>query len=231
MSVRYAIYFSPAKNTPWWNFGAHWLGRDEHDNTALPHPLVAGIPSTELASLTQTPRRYGFHATLKAPFHLAAEVDETGLITGLRTLAQTLKPVALGPLRVATLGNFVALIPHTIPGGLQALADACVTGLDHFRAPLLEADLRRRRTEQLDERETELLDLYGYPYVLERFRLHLTLTGPVDADTAQRVTQAVSTHIDRPNTDIPLLLDRLCLFVERYPGAPFQRIIDLRLQS
>ncbi|MFI5444189.1 DUF1045 domain-containing protein [Polaromonas sp. UC242_47] len=231
MSVRYAIYFAPAKDTPWWDFGAHWLGRDEHDNTALPQPLLDEVSPTELASITQAPQRYGFHATLKAPFRLAAGTDEPGLITGLRTLAQTLKPVALGPMRVATLGNFVALIPHTASADLQALADACVTGLDHFRAPLLAADLQRRRIEQLDERETELLSLYGYPYVLERFRLHLSLSGPVDEAVAQGVTQAVSAHIDRLNTEAPLLLDRLCLFVERNPGTPFQRIIDLRLQA
>lgn len=231
MSERYAIYFAPAKNTPWWDFGAHWLGRDEHDNTALPQPVVAGISPAALASITQAPGRYGFHATLKAPFRLAAGTDETGLITGLRTLAQSLKPVALGPLRVATLGHFVALVPDTAPTGLQVLAQRCVTGLDHFRAPLLAADLQRRRSEQLDERETELLNLYGYPYVLERFRLHLSLTGPVDQEVAQGVTQAVSAHIDRLNADTPLLLDRLCLFVERSSAAPFQRIIDLRLQA
>lgn len=231
MSVRYAIYFAPAKDSPWWDFGAHWLGRDEHDNTALPQPVVAGIPPAALASITQEPQRYGFHATLKAPFRLAAGTDESGLITGLRTLAQTLKPVALGPLRVATLGHFVALVPHIASADLQALADACVTGLDHFRTPLLAADLQRRRIEQLDERETELLNLYGYPYVMERFRLHLSLTGPIDKEVAQGVTQAVSAHIDRLNADTPLLLDRLCLFVEKSPGAPFQRLIDLRLHS
>lgn len=230
MSRRYAIYFAPAKNTPWWDFGAHWLGRDEHDNTALPQPVVAGIPPTELASITQTPGRYGFHATLKAPFRLAAGLDEIDLITGLRTLAQTLRPIALGPLHVTALGNFVALIPRTPPAGLQVLAEICVTGLDHFRAPLMEADLRQRRIEQLDERETELLNIYGYPYVLERFRLHLTLTGPVSEEVAQHVTQAVSADIARLNADAPLRLDRLCLFVEKNPGVPFQRLMDLRLQ-
>lgn len=231
MSARYAIYFAPAKGTPWWDFGAHWLGRDEHDNTALPQPLLEGISPTELARITQAPGRYGFHATLKAPFRLAVGHDEAGLITGLRSLAQTLTPVELGPLRVATLGNFVALIPHTAPVGLQLLAETCVTGLDHFRAPLLEADLRRRHAEQLDERETELLARHGYPYVMERFRLHLSLTGPVDAEVAQRVSQAVSADIASLNADVPLSLDRLCLFAERSPGAPLQRIIDLSLHS
>lgn len=230
MSARYAIYFAPDKHSAWWEFGAHWLGRDEHDNTVLPQPPLEGISPLELKRITQAPRRYGFHATLKAPFRLAAGHDETSLITRLGTVAQALEPVALGALRVAMLDNFVALIPGTAPAGLQVLAAACVTGLDDLRAPLREADLIRRRIEHLDEREAELLALYGYPYVMERFRLHLTLTGPVEALVAQRVVDTVAAKISRLNADIPLSLDRLCLFVERTPGASFQRIIDLKLR-
>ncbi|MDP2033982.1 MAG: DUF1045 domain-containing protein [Polaromonas sp.] len=231
MSARYAIYFSPAKHSAWWTWGAHWLGRDEHDNTALPQPELAGIGPEELQAITAEPRRYGFHATLKAPFHLSAGHQEADLVARLGRLAQTLAPVALGPLQLATLGNFVALVPRAPPAGLQALAATCVTGLDDLRAPLTEAELARRRSAGLDTRETELLALHGYPHVLERFRFHMTLTGPVDAATAQRVGQALAGEASRLNAQAPLLLDRLCLFVEQGPGAPFQRVIDLRLSA
>lgn len=231
MSARYAIYFSPAKHSAWWTFGAHWLGRDEHDHTALPQPELAGIGPEELQAITAEPRRYGFHATLKAPFHLSAGHTEADLVARLGRLAQTLTPVALGPLQLATLGNFVALVPELAPAGLQSLADACVTGLDDLRAPLSEPDLARRRSAHLDARETELLALYGYPHVLERFRFHMTLTGPVDAATAQRVSQALAAEPARLNALAPLSLDRLCLFIEQNPGAPFQRVIDLRLSA
>lgn len=231
MSSRYAIYFSPAKHSAWWTFGAHWLGRDEHDNTALPQPEVAGIGPQELQALTAEPRRYGFHATLKAPFHLSAGHQEADLVARLRRLAQTLRPVALGPMQLATLGNFVALVPAAAPADLQGLAAACVTGLDDLRAPPSEADLARRRNAGLDAREAELLALHGYPYVLERFRFHMTLTGPVDASTAQRVGQALAGQPARLNAQAPLSLDRLCLFVEQGPGMPFRRLIDLRLSA
>lgn len=229
MSTRYAIYFAPDRHSPWWSFGAHWLGRNEHDNTALPQPQLEEINAAELAGITAEPRRYGFHATLKAPFRLSAAHSEPDLVTRLGRLAQTLSPVALGPLRIATLGNFVALVPETGPAGLQALAGACVSGLDDLRAPLEEAELTRRRAAGLDARETELLALYGYPYVMDRFRLHLTLTGRVDEATAQQVCRAVTAEVERLNTQAPLVLDRLCLFVERSPGEPFQRVIDVRL--
>ena len=228
MSMRYAVYFSPAKHSAWWSFGAHWLGRDEHDNTALPQPPVPGLSPAELESITAEPRRYGFHATLKAPFHLSAGHQEADLIARLGRLARALAPVPLGPVQAATLGTFVALVPATPPVTLQTLAAACVTGLDDLRAPLSEAEIARRSGAGLDARATELLALHGYPHVLERFRFHMTLTGPVQPPTAQAVTRAVASQITALGRE-PLSLDRLCLFVERGPGAPFQRVIDLRL--
>ncbi|MEO5660366.1 MAG: DUF1045 domain-containing protein [Polaromonas sp.] len=231
MSARYAIYFAPDRHSPWWTFGAHWLGRNEHDNTALTQPLPEGMSAAALANLTAEPRRYGFHATLKAPFRLSAAHDEADLVARLGRLGQTLTPVALGPMRVASLGNFVALIPEASPPDLQALAANCVSRLDDLRAPLEESELIRRRAAGLDARESELLHQYGYPYVMERFRLHLTLTGPVTENVAAQVRGTLAGETARLNHQAPLVLDRLCLFVERSPGAPFQRVIDVRLPA
>lgn len=231
MSARYAIYFAPDRHSPWWAFGAHWLGRNEHDNTALPQPRLEELSPAELAAITAEPRRYGFHATLKAPFRLLSDHAEADLVAQLGRLVQTLAPVSLGTLRAKCLGDFVALVPDADPAGLQTLAAACVTGLDDLRAPLDESELARRRKAGLDVRGNELLARYGYPFVLERFRLHLTLTGPVGPDMAQRVLHAVDSDVARLNDEAPLLLDRLCLFVERSPGAAFQRIIDVRLSQ
>jgi len=231
MTARYAIYFSPAQHSPWWEFGAHWLGRDECADAPLTQCLPTQFEPTELCALTSEPRRYGFHATLKAPFCLSGGHTADDLIARMQALVATLKPVALGSLRAVRLGNFVALMPATASDELATLGAACVTGLDDLRAPLLQANLTRRRATQLDEREQELLQLYGYPYVLERFRLHFTLSGPVLPSIAQRVVQAVAEPVARLNEATPLLLDRLCLFVEAAPGRPFQRIADVELPS
>ena len=231
MSARYAIYFAPARDSAWWAFGAHWLGRDEHDNAALAQPTLTGLSAVELQLLTEEPRRYGFHATLKAPFRLADGIDESALIKRQHALAQSLRAVPLGPLRVACLGNFVALLPVHTPPELQGLAQACVTELDDLRAPMLASELLRRRKQDLDARAVELLERYGYPHVLERFRLHLTLTGPLEPALAERVCAALDAKIAALNVAQPLVLDRLCLFVEKNPGAPMQRIIDLKLQA
>ena len=66
---------------------------------------------------------------------------------------------------------------------------------------------------------------------MERFRLHLSLTGPVESALAERLSLALSPALSSLNADAPLWLDRLCLFVERDPGAPLQRVIDLRLRA
>lgn len=229
MTPRYAIYFAPAQSSPWWEFGTHWLGRDECLDLSIPQPALAQITPAELRAATEQPRRYGFHATLKAPFALSGGHTLDDLVTRVQALAATLKPVALGPMQAAMLGDFVALVPARVPDELAALAATCVTGLDDLRAPLSAADLLRRKVENLDAREQALLAQYGYPYVLERYRLHLTLSGQVAPPMAQRLLQAAAIPVAQLNAMLPLVLDRLCLFVEPSPGHAFQRIADAEL--
>ena len=229
MSTRYAIYFTPTQGTPWWNFGAHWLGRDECTNQALVQPELAEIPAQQLLQLTAYPRRYGFHATLKAPFTLRDGVTETELLARMRTLAQQLKPLALGPMVATRLDNFTALVPHAPSAALGTLAATCVTSLDDLRAPLSQQDLARRLAQHLDAREQELLMQYGYPHVMERYQLHFTLTGPIAEPLAEVVIRAVDGPVARLNQERPLVLDRLCLFVESEPGANFLRVADAEL--
>ncbi len=229
MTARYAIYFAPAKDSPWWTFGAGWLGRDEVSNTALTAPALTQLDANSLHHITAEPRRYGFHATLKAPFCLQGDHSFDSLLTRLQALADTLRPLALGPLRATELGNFVALVPESSPTTLADLAARCVTELDDLRAPLTVAEQTRRRSALLDARELALLERYGYPYVLERFRFHFSLTGPVEPGMAQQVIVAATPRLAQLNAQTPLVLDRLCLFVEPAPGQPFTRLADLVL--
>jgi len=227
MNRRYAIYFAPQKHAPWWHFGSHWLGRDEFDDVLLAQPTLPDIAPDEQALVTAEPRRYGFHATLKAPFRLSGGHTEQDLLARLHTLATVLKPVTLSPLQASALGNFVALTPAAESAQLQIFAAACVTEVDDLRAPPSAADLKRRRIDAPDARGLELLQHYGYPHVLERFRFHFTLSGAVTAQTQQRLIYAVSPEIDRLNALAPLALDQLCLFVESAPGAAFLRVADV----
>ena len=229
MSKRYAVYFAPPKSSAWHDFGTRWLGRDEFDNLPLPQPALEEINTKQFEALTQVPRRYGFHATLKAPFHLGAGVELPQLISRVTSLATTLEPLPLGTLTTATPGNFVALMPSEPVAGLHELAATCVTSLDDLRAPLNADDLARRQADQLDARAMELLTRFGYPHVLERFRLHFTLTGPVTEEEAAVVTRAAAAPVLHLNAREALVLDRLCLFMEPSANSPFLRIADFKL--
>lgn len=229
MTQRYAIYFTPAHGSPWWSWGAHWLGRDECFDQPLPQPVLPRIAPTDLHAWTEYPRRYGFHATLKAPFALAQGHTVDQLQERMRALAKTLHPVTLGRMRAVHMDDFVAVVPEAPPDALAALGAACVTYLDDLRAPMSPADWARRQPERLDPRAQELLRTYGYPLVLERFRLHFTLASPVTEPVAQSVIEAVQSTIARLNHSTPLVLDRLCLFVEPGPGMAFQRMADMEL--
>jgi hypothetical protein len=151
------------------------------------------------------------------------------LLERVQALSEQLSPCALGPLEVLSLGKFVALLPGKTPQDVAAVAQTCVLGLDDLRAPLTEDELARRQISTLDARELELLHCYGYPYVLEKFRFHFTLSGSVDHPTRQRVMQAVAQQVKQLNQQAPLVLDRLCVFMEEVPGTAFKRIADMVL--
>lgn len=231
MTHRYAIYHAPAPGKAWWKFGSHWLGRDERTGSALPQVAAGQLSWSELASITAQPRRYGFHATLKAPFRLAEGTTESELVSRVDQLAGSLAPVPLGTLVPIWMNGFVALVPARENPALNALAQTCVVELDDLRAPLTEAEIAHREPGKLDARGCQLLREFGYPLVLERFRFHMSLTGPIDAALAGRVIAQIANPVARLNIEAPPVLDRLCIFVEAQPGAGFLRIADAQLQT
>ena len=231
VSARYAIYYAPDQKSPWWGFGSSWLGRDRARDPSLSRPRVCGLDEEGMDAITAQPRRYGFHATLKAPFRLRQGITVGDLLARLRTFAATRRAVALGPLAPICLDGFVALVPMTEDPRLRELATACVTELDDLRAPPTPAEQDRRRIDPADGRAVELFERYGYPLVLERFRFHMTLTGPVDDALARQIVEQLAPAVARLNAQQPAVLDRLCLFVETPAGAAFSRVADMRLAS
>ncbi|MBW8316940.1 MAG: DUF1045 domain-containing protein [Thiobacillus sp.] len=219
---RFAVYFAPATDSAWWTAGSRWLGRCAATNDALPQPPIDGIAPELQRQLTADPRRYGWHATLKAPFSLDEGVGLDGLRSALQTLAATFSPFDLPPLRVRRLGGFLALCADGDPDAINAVARACVTGLQTLAAPLSSDELaRRRRKGALSIQEDALLVRWGYPYVLDRYRFHLSLTGDLNGvalNTVQRLERAArDTFEGLP----PCRFDSLALYAEPAPGADF----------
>lgn len=231
MNPRYAIYYAPGRESPWWAFGASWLGRDEQRDVPLPRPAINDVCGDGMDAITEQPRRYGFHATLKAPFRLRPGVAADDLCRRLQEVADTLRALPLGILEPVVMDGFVALVPAMPSPALQALASSCVTELDGLRAPLSPAERARRRIHPADARAGELVERYGYPHVLERFRFHMTLTGPVEAPLGRQLVAQLARPVAQLNALEPPLLDRLCLFLEPREGAAFRRVAEMRLPS
>ena len=178
-TARFAIYFTPTPDSPLARFGARVLGYDCFERVDVPHRPIDGVDPALLALATVEARRYGFHATLVAPFRLAPGIDSDALATAFSTFAASRAPVMAGPLRVVAMDRFIVLRPAEPHAEIEALADACVAAFDRFRAPLTDTDRARRLASGLTARQTELLERWGYPYVLDEFRFHMTLAGPI----------------------------------------------------
>lgn len=229
---RYAVYFAPHPGTLAWLAGSHWLGRCAALLRPLPQLDIHGVAKEELERLTAAPRRYGWHATLKAPFALAPGVDWLTLQHAVQTLADSLRPFSMPPLQVQRIDDFLALVPtrsHPANAEIQAAAAACVKQLQPLAAPLSAADLARRRAAGLTPRQDELLQQWGYPFVLEEFRFHMSLTGSLAGereDTVELVLDAAEQFFaDLP----PLRFNSLALFAEPAPGADFVLLDHLEL--
>jgi len=220
MSHRYAIYFAPSEASLLWHVGSRWLGRDAARAVPLAQPEVPGYGTEQVRALTRSPRLYGFHATLKPPFRLATEESTAGLCDALTAFAQERDGFALPPLVVASLSGFLALLPVGRSETLHALADDCVTAFDRFRRPAEAGELARRRRAGLSEREDVLLARFGYPYVLDAFRFHLTLTERLEAHDGTRLKPWLQQHFSSALRE-PIVVADLCLFVQERPDAPF----------
>lgn len=218
--MRYAIYFIPERDTALARFGAAWLGRDVDSGHAVAQPPVPGFDAGALSALTAAPRRYGFHATLKPPFALAQRRTEAQLLDAVAHLASTDTAFALPPLRLAAIGRFLALVPATSDPRINTLADSCVATLDEFRAPSSESELARRRAARLTPAQDALLVRWGYPYVFDEYRFHMTLTGSLEATTRVRLMPVLNA-LAEPAACRPVSIASLSVVVEPSPGGDF----------
>jgi putative phosphonate metabolism protein len=216
---RFALYFTPAPGSPLAELGRRWLGRDIDTGASGPRYEVAGLDADAALKITASPRRYGFHATLKAPFRLAAGHDLDDLRAAVAAFAAAHAPVDVGPLSVAQLAGFIALVPHRQPPALTEFAAACVADLDRFRAPMPE-DERRRRAQHLSAAQARHLDRWGYPFVFEEFRFHMTLTDRVPDPLAATLVPALA-DLAAPALRDALTIDAVSLIAEAAPPGPF----------
>ena len=216
LNCRYAIFYAPPANSPLWTFGSALLGYDAQTGERLtPSP-----PVPDWLALTEEPRRYGFHGTLRAPFHLREETSATALLRAAKALAQRWRPFVMPPLRVGLLDSFVALVPFTRSGILDELAADCVTVCDPFRAPLTPADRARRVPSRLTARQIAYMDRWGYPYVFEDFRFHMTLTGALPEECREPIRSEIEGRFGSLGHAVPV--EGIAIFRQDNRAEPFR---------
>ena len=226
--LRYAVYLAPPPESALWRFGSAVVGRDAASGESRLGFAPDGYDAAAWRAMTTEPRRYGFHATIKAPFRLAEQASLSDLSAALAELAQHSRPFAVGRLAVSTLAlnaasAFIALTPPAPSLEIARLEERVVRGLDPFRAPLNDADRARRDPTRLTMRQRETFEQWGYPYALSEFRLHFTLTNAVD--NADRLAKTLAHEFAKEVADPELLVDALALFVQR-PNGEF--VVDQR---
>lgn len=208
---RYAVYVAPEPG-PLADFGAAWLGWDCLAGRNVDHPEVPGLP-VPLAEITETPRKYGMHATMKPPFRLCDGAGEAALRAAFEGFCRTATPVSLDGLTLARLGRFLALVPQGDETHLRSLAANTLHAFEPFRAPLTEVELARRRAAGLSPEQDALLLQWGYPHVMQAFRFHMTLTGKLPRKQAIQTQTALAPIID-PLVPRPFFITSLSLMGE-----------------
>ncbi len=220
-TTRYAIYYAPERDSALAAFGDAWLGRSAETGANVSRPACPGLESAEVEAATAVPAGYGFHGTLKAPFHLREGVSEDQFMDGARDFAGRKGALDVPPLKLTAIGSFLALTPLHESLALDTLAASCVVFFDVFRRAPDSPELKRRLTGGLTPRQRELLKRFGYPFVLEEFRFHLTLTGKVgDESLRDRLFKAL-TPLVRPLCREPLPVREICVFQQPGPGIGF----------
>jgi putative phosphonate metabolism protein len=226
---RYALYYAPRPDEPLAIAASRWLGWNPEGGRAHGLTGTSGLDSQRLGEITAEPRRYGFHGTLKPPMTLVDGMSEQDLLAKVGRFAAGQRAFTATPLELTEISNFLALVPTTRCPELQDLADQCVIEFDEFRRPAGEKELERRRRAGLSSRQDELLLRWGYPYVLEEWRFHLTLTGRLEDPGERGVVATALRQRFNGLLDRPLPVRDLCVFRQSAPDRSFTVLARFRL--
>ncbi|MDR2695432.1 MAG: DUF1045 domain-containing protein [Deltaproteobacteria bacterium] len=203
MHARYAIYYIPEPGTVLASLGSALLGRDSETGHTMAQPVFSGVAQKTLHALTADARRYGLHATLKAPFFPAPGMTERKLLLAAARFVRNREAISLPRLQLARPGAFFALVPsEASPEERQALqrvnalAAEAVSFFDPFRAAPSEQEIARRNPHGLSARQRTLLAEWGYPYVFDEYRFHITLAGtPRESMETHAVEACLRTYL------------------------------------
>jgi hypothetical protein len=219
---RYAVYFVPAPDSDLYRFGSAVLQYDGYTGRPAAPPDECAADADAWRKATEEPRRYGFHATLKAPFYLAPACSEAQLVSAFQSFAALGRKTSVIEPEIATLSGFTALVPVHADPAVDALAADCTTIFDAFRAPMSAQERARRLASGLNPSQIANLDRWGYPYLFADFRFHMTLTGRIEAGLRDETVETLRRAFQRMHWAGPIAIDRLALVKQDTPDAAFR---------
>lgn len=227
---RYAIYFAPDAGSALHEFGAHWLGRDAIAGTDVPRPALDGFTAEQQAELTRTANSYGFHATLKPPFHLSEGYTVDQLLAEAELFAAARHPFFI-ELVLRDLSGFLALMQKESKAEMRELAADCVRHFDPFRALPNDAELEKRREAGLSAQQEAMLQRWGYPYVMGEFRFHMTLSKRIKDDSEREALMREVLRLGEDALSAPVSIDSVSIFRQSDRKAPFTRLARFPFRS
>ena len=228
---RFAIYFVPSAETEFFRFGSAVLGYDCYTGGSVKRPTIFDAEPELWDRLTAEPRRYGFHATLKAPFNLSPSCREAQLVSALHSFAGLGHTISASKPAVRMLGGFAAIVPAAPSPAIDELAAKCTTIFDAFRAPITAQERARRVASGLNHGQIANLDRWGYPYVFSDFRFHMTLTSRVDVERRDDVLNMLQQALSRAAKDRVLAIERISLMRQNDENSSFRVIEQATLRA
>lgn len=221
--MRFAVYFTCKPGSALGRFGDAVLGYDPGTGEAVSRSGFSFSSAPDLDAVTRGPGLYGFHATLKAPMTLRAGVSEAALLSEARAFAGSRPAVSVGTLELVRVDAFCALVPSQPCPTVDMLAAECVAYFDPFREPLGRSERDRRLGQPLSPRQMALLDRWGYPYVFDEFRFHMTLTGRLGQERREFwLSRLREAHADISHE--PVVVDALSVLRQDEPRRPFRLV-------
>jgi putative phosphonate metabolism protein len=222
MAPRYAVYYAPERESFLEKFGRSWLGYDAYTGDPVLQKEIPNLSMKRFSAVTSSPRRYGFHGTLKPPFRLAGGHASVDLFNAVQRFASTRPSFILPPFKPAFLDGFIALVPEEPCAELDGLAAECVQTFDVFRALPTAEELERRRSASLTESQENHLKKWGYPYVMSDFRFHLSLTGHLIDSSEKEILLAAATKRFQPFESERVVVDTISIFRQNSDEDPFR---------
>jgi len=220
---RHAAYYAPAQQSRLAQLGAQWLGRCAQSRRVVLQPDFPQCTAEALRGYTAAATRYGWHATMKAPFALNPGLEIDAIPAAFQAFAQSQTALTLPPLTLRNMGDYLALVPEAPSSALQELAFDCVRALHPLATPLSDTQVAQRRLTPLTPAQDAMLLQWGYPFVGHQFQWHMTLTGSLRKLTQREVRGLQDAARDwfSPVLNQPVELDAICWFVESVAGGDF----------